>query len=193
MTNPSYGYYPANTDIDYYGLDPYPVQTVFSSSSGSTDLAVIPAAIGEATSLGISISQIIPVYQAFSGGGYAQWIVPTAAQEWQILQTWQQYTPTPFFDYAIRGVRKRATRRWSTIPPYRACLQFIMTCRLTRFLNPAHWLCLGLALSRLASRGAAASRVEHWRKNSAEAEYHESGLLRRVRSLSMLLTSRPER
>jgi hypothetical protein len=100
LTNPSYGYYPANTDIDYYGLEPYPVQTIYSSFPGSMNLAVIPAAVGEATSLGISISQIIPVYQAFGGGGYAQWVVPTEAQEWQILWTWQQYTPTPFFDYA---------------------------------------------------------------------------------------------
>jgi hypothetical protein len=100
LTNPSYGYYPANTDIDYYGLDPYPVQIIYWSFPGSMNLAVIPAAVGAATSLGISISQIIPIYQAFGGGAYAQWIVPTAAQEWQILRTWQQYTPTPFFDYA---------------------------------------------------------------------------------------------
>jgi hypothetical protein len=42
----------------------------------------------------------VPVYQAFGGGGYSDWILPTPAQEQQILSTWGSVVPAPAFDYA---------------------------------------------------------------------------------------------
>jgi hypothetical protein len=96
--NPSYAntYNPANTDIDLFGLDPYPIRPQFS---GGADYSVIPAAVNAAEAEGIPLSEIVPVYQAFGGGGYSSWTMPTAAQEQQILQTWGASVPSPSFDY----------------------------------------------------------------------------------------------
>jgi hypothetical protein len=98
-TNPSYlnTYNPANTDIDLFGLDPYPVRPQFT---GGVDYSVIPDAVSAAEAAGISLNQIVPVYQAFGGGGYSSWTMPTASQEQQILSTWASVVPTPVFDYA---------------------------------------------------------------------------------------------
>src|SRR5207253_3026636 len=55
-------------------------------------------------------SQIVPVYQAFGGGGYSAWILPTATQEQQILSTWGALVPNPAFDYAYSwGVQSSDT------------------------------------------------------------------------------------
>jgi PKD repeat protein len=96
-TNPTYmnTYNSANTDIDYFGLDPYPVQTQF----GGANYNIITAAVAAAEAWGITQSQIIPVYQAFGGGGYSSWILPTASQAQQILATWASVVPNPAFDY----------------------------------------------------------------------------------------------
>lgn len=98
-TNPSYAntYNPANTDIDLFGLDPYPIRPQFS---GGANYGVIGAAVSAAEATGIPQSQIVPVYQAFGGGGYSSYTLPTTAQEQQILSTWGTLVPTPAFDYA---------------------------------------------------------------------------------------------
>ncbi len=95
--SPSYlnTYNPANTHIDLFGLDPYPVRP---QSSGGVDYSTIPAAVTAAEADGIPLSQIVPVYQAFGGGGYSSWTMPTVAQEQQILQTWGSVVPSPAFD-----------------------------------------------------------------------------------------------
>jgi len=79
---PQYYYTPANSDIDLFGLDPYPVQT---NVPNNYDLNIIPLAVQAAESIGIPQKDLVPVYQAFGGGGYASWILPTAAQEQAIL------------------------------------------------------------------------------------------------------------
>ena len=48
---------------------------------------------------------IVPVYQTFGGGRYADdgnghWVMPTLAQERQILARWAAAVPDPPFDYA---------------------------------------------------------------------------------------------
>jgi hypothetical protein len=94
---PSFYYTPANTHIDLFGLDPYPVN---SDLPGGYDLNIIPLAVHAAEAVGIPQQDLVPVYQAFGGGGYSQWTVPTPAQEQQILSTWGSVLPNPAFDYA---------------------------------------------------------------------------------------------
>src|SRR6202046_1494713 len=96
-TTPQFYYTPANSDIDLFGLDPYPVNT---NVPGNYDLNTIPLAVQAAESIGIPQKDLVPVYQAFGGGGYASWILPTAAQEQAILSEWGSVTPNPAFDYA---------------------------------------------------------------------------------------------
>jgi hypothetical protein len=96
-TTPQYYYTPANTDIDLFGLDPYPVQT---NVPHDYDLNIINLAVQEAESVGIPQKDLVPVYQAFGGGGYATYTLPTAAQERQILSEWGSLLPNPAFDYA---------------------------------------------------------------------------------------------
>jgi hypothetical protein len=97
-TNPSYmnTYNSANTNIDLFGLDPYPCRPQFSGCN----YGVITAAVKAAEAWGIRASQIVPVYQAFGGGGYTSWTLPTAAEETQLLSTWASLVPSPVFDYA---------------------------------------------------------------------------------------------
>ena len=97
--SPSYysQYNSANTDIDLFGLDPYPVQT---NVNNNLDYGIIAKAVSAAESIGITEQQIVPIYQAFGGGGYPTYILPTAAQEQTILSTWGTVIPNPVFDYA---------------------------------------------------------------------------------------------
>jgi hypothetical protein len=102
-SNPSYQntYNPSNSDIDLYGLDPYPCRTEISSCAFNW----IPLAVNAAESAGVPLSDIVPVYQTFGGGtwvddGGGQYRLPTAAEESQLLSTWGSVVPTPVFDYA---------------------------------------------------------------------------------------------
>jgi hypothetical protein len=62
--------------------------------------SVIPDAVSAAEATGITLSQIVPVYQAFGGGQYTSYTMPTASQEQQLLSTWGSIVPSPAFDYA---------------------------------------------------------------------------------------------
>lgn len=94
---PVYTYNTANTDIDYFGVDAYPIRMQFA---GGADYTVIAAGVAAEQAIGIPISQLVPIYQAFGGGGYPSWTIPTPAQEVTILQTWGRILPTPVFDFA---------------------------------------------------------------------------------------------
>lgn len=105
--SPSFFYTPSNTDIDLFGLDPYPVQT---NVNNNLDYSIIPLTVGVAEADGISQQQIVPIYQAFGGGGYSTYILPTPAQEQTILSTWGSVIPNPVFDYAYSwGVQANDT------------------------------------------------------------------------------------
>jgi hypothetical protein len=90
-------YRPSQTGIDLYGLDPYPIQPQFS---GDADYNIIPARVTAAEAIGITNGEMIPVYQAFGGGGYASYRLPTPAQEQRIWSVWASLIPFPVFDYA---------------------------------------------------------------------------------------------
>ena len=112
---PQFVYTPANTGIDLFGLDPYPVQT---NVPNNLDYNIIPLAVSAAEAAGIPQKDIVPVYQAFGGGPvYTTYILPTAAQEQQILSTWGSVVPTPAFDYAYSWGRRTATQPSATIRP----------------------------------------------------------------------------
>lgn len=96
-TSPSFYYTPANTGIDLFGLDPYPVQT---NVPNGLDYNTIPLAVSAAEQAGIPLASIVPVYQAFGGGNYTTYTLPTPTQEQQILATWGSVVPNPAFDYA---------------------------------------------------------------------------------------------
>jgi hypothetical protein len=121
-TNPcyiygSYPYYtPANTDIDLFGLDPYPCQTIFSDSPGSCNFANINAYVTAAAATGVYPNQIIPVYEAFGGGGEGDYILPTAAQEEQIWARWASLIAYPAFDYAYSWGVQLSDQALSTTP-----------------------------------------------------------------------------
>ncbi len=110
--NPVFGFNVANTDIDLFGLDPYPVQVQY----GGANYSIIGASVSAAQAQGIPLSDIVPVYQAFGGGGYASWILPTAPQEQTILSTWGSLVPTPAFDYTYSWAVQNGDTALSTAP-----------------------------------------------------------------------------
>jgi hypothetical protein len=108
LTAPTYQntYNPANTDVDLFGLDPYPCR---SDLDGGCQYSAINLAVTAANAAGIPSNRIIPVYQSWGctsnindcgddSGGYNS--VPSAAQEQQIIATWASVIPSPVFDYA---------------------------------------------------------------------------------------------
>jgi hypothetical protein len=102
-SSPSYAptYTPANSDIDLYGVDPYPCR----SELNGCDYTYITKGLAAAEAAGVPLADIVPVYQTFGGGawvddGGGSYALPTASQEQQILATWASVVPTPVFDYA---------------------------------------------------------------------------------------------
>lgn len=117
-TSPNFDntYNSANTDIDLFGLDPYPCRPEFNGCNYS----VISAGVRAAEAWGIRASQIVPVYQAFGGGGYSSWTLPTAAQETQLLQTWASLIPSAVFDYAYSWGAQDSDQALATSPDLQA-------------------------------------------------------------------------
>ena len=102
-SSPTYAntYNPTNSHIDLYGIDPYPCRT----EVGGCDHSRITKAVVAAKAAGIPVGSIVPVYQAFGGGGWSddgdgKYTLPTKGQEWGILATWARLVPRPAFDYA---------------------------------------------------------------------------------------------
>lgn len=94
--SPSYlnTYNPANTDVDLFGLDPYPIRT------DGEHYDYINKSVAAAQAAGVPLAQTVPVFQAFGGGSWAGgYVLPTPAQEQEILDTWAALVPSPAFDY----------------------------------------------------------------------------------------------
>jgi hypothetical protein len=117
-TNPTYAntYNSANTDIDLFGLDPYPCRPQFNGCN----YGVIAAGVKAAEAWGIRASQIVPVYQAFGGGSYTSYTVPTAAEETQLLSAWASLIPSAVFDYAYSWGAQDSDQALSTSPALQA-------------------------------------------------------------------------
>jgi hypothetical protein len=113
--SPSYAntYNPANTGIDLYGLDPYPIRPEFA---GGADFSVINASVSAAEAEGIPVGRIVPVYQAFGGGGYSSYTLPTPAQAQQMLSTWDALVPSPVFDYTYSWGAQLGDQSLETTP-----------------------------------------------------------------------------
>lgn len=115
-TNPTYmdTYNPANTGIDYYGLDPYPVR-----SGGQLDLSAIDKNVDAAIKAGIPLSSIVPVYQAFGGGDWSTdtgdaYVMPTSTQMKAMIDHWAGVVPNPAFDYAYHWQSQNGDQALST-------------------------------------------------------------------------------
>jgi hypothetical protein len=101
--NPTFAntYTPENTHIDLFGIDPYPVR----SDASTVDYNMIDKTVAAAVASGIPADKIVPVFQTFGGGNWADdsgghYVMPTAAQEQQMLSHWAGVIPNPAFDYA---------------------------------------------------------------------------------------------
>src|SRR5205823_3981074 len=104
--------------IDLYGLDPYPCRVDLNGC----DYAMIPAAVSAARTAGIPLASIVPVYQAFGGGGWiddtgGSYQLPTADEETQILSSWASVVPSPVFDYAYSWGTQNGDTALSNSPP----------------------------------------------------------------------------
>ncbi len=114
----------ANTHIDFFGLDPYPVRLL---DDGTTiyDINYIDRTVKAALDSGITLAQIIPVFQAFGGGTWSVWTAgkpggykfPTPTQMKEMFDRWAKLVPNPVFDFAyIWEVKQGHTSLGSTTP-----------------------------------------------------------------------------
>jgi hypothetical protein len=90
------GYNPANTGIDLFGIAPYPCR----SELGGCDYSMVARYVTAAESFGIPRADIVPVFQAFGGGGWVDdgdgsYLLPTAQQAADMLGEWARRVPCP--------------------------------------------------------------------------------------------------
>lgn len=122
-TSPTFAgsYTPQNSGLDLVGLDPYPVR----SELRSPDYAEIGRYVRMAEARGWPRASMVPVYQTFGGGNYPDdangyWVLPTVAQERQILANWAAAIPNPKFDYAYSWGSQEGDTALSQSPALRA-------------------------------------------------------------------------
>ena len=94
-------YNPANSGVDFYGIDPYPC----FSGPGDCDYEMIERYVKAAEASGIPRARMVPVYQTFGGGewkdeGGGKYILPTASQLGEMLARWAKLSRPLEFDYA---------------------------------------------------------------------------------------------
>jgi hypothetical protein len=108
--NPTFSdsYSPENTHIDLFGFSPYPCRTELHEC----DLDMVDRYVAAARSSGIAPEQMVPVYQVFGGGEWyddvgGRFVMPTPAEETQLLARWNALLPHPVFDVAYSwGVQR---------------------------------------------------------------------------------------
>lgn len=114
-------YNPAALRVDLFGLDPYPCR----SELNGCDYDMIDRYVVEAERIGVPRSRIVPIYQSFGGGAWADdgggtYLLPDAGQEQQILSRWGKLIPAPVFDYAYSWGRQRYDSALENTPSLRS-------------------------------------------------------------------------
>jgi hypothetical protein len=100
---PSYrnSYDPKNSHVDLYGLCAYPCRTEFNGCDGN----LISRYVAASDLAGIPRDRLVPIYQAFGGGRWrddegGSYIMPSPAEEAQIIRQWRELVPNPVIDMA---------------------------------------------------------------------------------------------
>lgn len=103
----------ANTHIDLFGIDPYPVRLL---DNGTTiyDINFVDRMLKAALDSGIELARIVPVFQAFGGGNWSVYTAgqkgkykfPTATQTKEMFARWAKLVPNPEIDFAYIWVVK---------------------------------------------------------------------------------------
>jgi hypothetical protein len=111
------GYTAANTDIDLFGLDPYPCRTELNGC----DFSMIDRYVAAALRAGFDRNTLVPVYQAFGAGdwvddGGGQYVLPSAGQARTMLCRWDFLLPTPAFDFAYSWGSQHGDTSLATAP-----------------------------------------------------------------------------
>lgn len=93
-------YIPASSHVDLFGFAPYPCRT----ETGHCDVDMIDRYVAAAVAAGIPRPAIVPVYQAFGGGDWAddqggRYLLPTVGQEQEMMARWRTLVPEAEFDY----------------------------------------------------------------------------------------------
>jgi hypothetical protein len=94
-------YNPKTTHIDLFGMCPYPCRSEWNGC----DFGEIERFVIAAEAAGISRSGMVPIYQAVGGGQWrddegGKYVMPTPAQEEEIVHRWRALVPNPAFDMA---------------------------------------------------------------------------------------------
>jgi hypothetical protein len=94
-------YNPISSCIDLFGFSPYPCRTGLEHC----DFDMIDRYVAAAEASGIPREKMVPVYQAFGAGDWAddrgaRYVLPTVEQEREILARWGALVPKAVFDYA---------------------------------------------------------------------------------------------
>lgn len=92
-------YRPAATHIDLFGLCAYPCRSEWNGC----DFNAVARYVVAAEAGGIPRNRMVPIYQAFGSGRWhddeeGHYVMPTPAQEEEIIRRWQGLLPTPVFD-----------------------------------------------------------------------------------------------
>ncbi len=97
---------PAHTNVDYFGIDPYPCHYAADGVTAvPCDNSQITARVNSAISSGIPASAIVPTFQVFGQAGRTDgksiyYRMPTSTELSSMLSAWANLVPQPAFDYA---------------------------------------------------------------------------------------------
>lgn len=113
----AHAYNNANTHVDLFGISPYPCRTELKRC----DFDMIDRFVAAAEAADIPRRTIVPIYQSFGGGSWVddnggRYVLPTAAQEREILARWQALVPNAEFDYAYSWGSQRADAALESAP-----------------------------------------------------------------------------
>jgi hypothetical protein len=96
---------PEMTHVDLFGLDPYPCHFDSVGQPVTCDISKISQRVQFATTNGIPISAIVPVFHAFGQEGRLDgksiyYRTPTTTEFQDMLNLWNSLAPNPVFDFA---------------------------------------------------------------------------------------------